>query len=312
MLVKNLWLSLDPYMRGRMSQAKSYAKGVEIGDVITGETAGEVIESKHPNFKLGDTVTGRSGLAALRLRSRRLAHQGRRVARPAVVLPWLRWHAGLTAWFGLKDIGQPKAGRDGRRVRRLGRGRQRGRASSRRSRAAARSASRAARRNATTSSSELGFDACVDYKAGHLNDDLKAAAPKGIDVLLRERRRRNPRRGAAADECVLAHRGLRPDLAVQRDRALRREDLPVDPDQPHQGAGLHRLRLDWSAMPKATRSSLELVAGGQAQVPRIRAPTGSRTRRRPSSACSRARISASSWSSWLDTFRYSLKPEGIP
>ena len=55
-LVKNLWLSLDPYMRGRMSQAKSYAKGVEIGEVITGETAGEVLESKHPRFKPGDKV----------------------------------------------------------------------------------------------------------------------------------------------------------------------------------------------------------------------------------------------------------------
>src|SRR6187401_2075044 len=55
-LVKNLWLSLDPYMRGRLSQAKSYTKGVEVGDVMTGETAGEVVDSKHPGFKLGDKV----------------------------------------------------------------------------------------------------------------------------------------------------------------------------------------------------------------------------------------------------------------
>jgi len=60
-LVKNLWLSLDPYMRGRISPQKSYAKGVEIGDVLTGETAGEVLESKHPKFKPGDTVTAPSG-----------------------------------------------------------------------------------------------------------------------------------------------------------------------------------------------------------------------------------------------------------
>ena len=56
-LVKNHWLSLDPYMRGRMSQQKSYAKGLEIGEVMTGETAGEVVESKHPGFKPGDKVT---------------------------------------------------------------------------------------------------------------------------------------------------------------------------------------------------------------------------------------------------------------
>src|SRR3989337_3207131 len=60
-LVKNLWLSLDPYMRGRLSQQKSYVKGVEIGDVMTGETAGEVVESKHAGFKPGDKVTAPSG-----------------------------------------------------------------------------------------------------------------------------------------------------------------------------------------------------------------------------------------------------------
>ena len=60
-LVKNLWLSLDPYMRGRLSQQKSYVKGVEIGEVMTGETAGEVVESRHPKFKPGDTVTAPSG-----------------------------------------------------------------------------------------------------------------------------------------------------------------------------------------------------------------------------------------------------------
>ena len=61
-LVRNLWLSLDPYMRGRLSQAKSYVKGVEIGDVMTGETAGEVVESKHPKFKPGDKVITSGGM----------------------------------------------------------------------------------------------------------------------------------------------------------------------------------------------------------------------------------------------------------
>src|SRR5512147_587896 len=60
-LVKNLWLSLDPYMRGRISQQKSYAKGVEIGEVMTGETAGEVVQSKHPKFAPGDAVTAPAG-----------------------------------------------------------------------------------------------------------------------------------------------------------------------------------------------------------------------------------------------------------
>ena len=57
-VVKNLWLSLDPYMRGRMNAGKSYVKHLEVGDVMTGGTVGEVIESNHPKFRPGDTVFG--------------------------------------------------------------------------------------------------------------------------------------------------------------------------------------------------------------------------------------------------------------
>src|SRR5207237_8030532 len=55
-LVRNLWLSLDPYMRGRMSDAKSYVKGVDVGEVMVGQTVGEVLESRHPKLKVGDRV----------------------------------------------------------------------------------------------------------------------------------------------------------------------------------------------------------------------------------------------------------------
>src|SRR5918999_4598127 len=60
-LVKNVWLSLDPYMRGRMSDAKSYVKGVDIGEVMVGQTVGEVLESKHPGLKKGDHVLTQLG-----------------------------------------------------------------------------------------------------------------------------------------------------------------------------------------------------------------------------------------------------------
>ena len=60
-LVRNLWLSLDPYMRGRMSDAKSYVKGVEIGELMVGQTVGEVLESRHPKLKLGDNVLTQLG-----------------------------------------------------------------------------------------------------------------------------------------------------------------------------------------------------------------------------------------------------------
>ncbi len=60
-LVKNLWLSLDPYMRGRMNEGKSYAAKQEIGEVMIGGTVGEVIESKNPKFTAGDKVLGMLG-----------------------------------------------------------------------------------------------------------------------------------------------------------------------------------------------------------------------------------------------------------
>src|SRR2546422_4981359 len=60
-LVKNLWLSLDPYMRGRMSDAKSYVKGVEIGEVMVGQTVGEVVDSSHPKLNVGDIVLTQLG-----------------------------------------------------------------------------------------------------------------------------------------------------------------------------------------------------------------------------------------------------------
>jgi NADPH-dependent curcumin reductase CurA len=61
LLIKIHWLSLDPYMRGRMSTAKSYVKPVEVGEVMTGGTVGEVIESSNPKFKTGDYVVGSLG-----------------------------------------------------------------------------------------------------------------------------------------------------------------------------------------------------------------------------------------------------------
>ena len=60
-LVRNLWLSLDPYMRGRMSDAKSYVKGVDIGEVMVGQTVGEVVESRHAELKVGDIVLTQLG-----------------------------------------------------------------------------------------------------------------------------------------------------------------------------------------------------------------------------------------------------------
>jgi len=180
-LVKNLWLSLDPYMRGRMSQQKSYVKGVEPGEVMTGETAGEVVESKHPKFKPGDKVTAPSGW--------QLYWSGKgemltKVDASKVSLSYFLGCLGMpgrTAYFGMKDICQPKPGETvvvsaasgavGSVVGQL--------AKAWGCRAVGIAGGKA---KCDYAVKELGFDACVDYKAGDLYGQLKAACPKGVDA----------------------------------------------------------------------------------------------------------------------------------
>jgi len=180
-LIKNLWLSLDPYMRGRISQQKSYVKGVGIGEVMSGETAGEVIESKDPKFKPGDKVTAPSGW--------QLYWSGKsdlltKVDASRVPLSYFLGCLGMpgrTAYFGMKDICAPKPGETvvvsaasgavGSVVGQL--------AKAWGCRAVGIAGGKAKCDYVTK---ELGFDACIDYKAGNLHDDLKAACPKGVDA----------------------------------------------------------------------------------------------------------------------------------
>jgi NADPH-dependent curcumin reductase CurA len=180
-LVKNLWLSLDPYMRGRLSQQKSYAKGVEIGEVMTGETAGEVIESRHPKFRAGDTVTAFSGWQLYGCHKGELLTKADATRVPLSFFLGCVGMPGRTAYFGLKDIGQPEPGETvvvsaasgavGSVVGQL--------AKSWGCRAVG--IAGGARKCAYVVN-ELGFDACVDYKAGNLDRDLKEASPSGVDV----------------------------------------------------------------------------------------------------------------------------------
>ena len=180
-LVKNLWLSLDPYMRGRISQQKSYVKGVEIGEVMTGETAGEVVESKHPGFKAGDKVTAPSGWQLYCcLKGEALTKVDASNAPLSYFLGCLGM-PGRTAYFGMKEICAPKPGETvvvsaasgavGSVVGQL--------AKAWGCRAVGIAGGKA---KCDYAVKELGFDACVDYKAGGLFDELKAACPKGVDV----------------------------------------------------------------------------------------------------------------------------------
>ncbi len=181
-LVKNLYLSLDPYMRGRMNDSKSYAAKTELGAVMVGATVGVVTQSHNPKFQVGNTVLGYfgwqqygvssgSGLQVLPV----VEHVPVSAYLGALGMP------GITAWIGLMTIGEPKSGETvvvsaaagavGSVVGQL--------AKAKGCRAVGIAGGKA---KCDYVINELGFDACVDYKAGNLAADLAAAAPKGIDV----------------------------------------------------------------------------------------------------------------------------------
>ena len=181
-LVRNHWLSLDPYMRGRMNDAKSYAAPVNLGDVMVGGTAGEVVASKNPKFAVGDKVVGylgwqlfgvSDGAMLMKVDDRHIplsAYLG------SVGMP------GVTAWYGLMDICQPKAGETVVVTAASGAvGSVVGQLAKMKGCRAVGIAGGAEKCRYVVD--ELGFDACVDYKAGNLWKDIKAATPQGIDCL---------------------------------------------------------------------------------------------------------------------------------
>jgi NADPH-dependent curcumin reductase CurA len=179
-LVKNLWLSLDPYMRGRMNDTKSYAAKQELGEVMIGGTVGEVVESKNPKFAAGDKVLGMFGWQQYGLSNGAGLNKIDASRVPMQAFLGVLGMPGVTAWVGLLDICQPKAGETvvvsaasgavGSVVGQI--------AKIKGCRAVGIAGGKA---KCDYVVKELGFDACVDYKAGKLKDDLKAAAPNGID-----------------------------------------------------------------------------------------------------------------------------------
>ena len=181
-LVKNLWLSLDPYMRGRISDAKSYVPPVAIGAVMVGQTVGEVVESKHPGFKAGDHV-----LTSLGWQTHGVAKGGEIAkvdANAGVPLSYflgVLGMPGLTAYFGLYEIGHPRAGNT------LVVSAASGAVGSVVGQLAKASGCRVVgiaggKAKCDYVVKDLGFDACVDYKAGKLDEHLGAACPNGVDV----------------------------------------------------------------------------------------------------------------------------------
>jgi hypothetical protein len=179
-LVKNLWLSLDPYMRGRMSDARSYVKGVDIGEVMVGQTVGEVLESRHPKLRQGDKVLTQSGWQ-LYGTTKEATKVDESKGAPLSYYLGILGMPGMTAYFGLKEIGQPKAGETVVVSAASGAvGSVVGQLAKLWGARAVGIAGGAQKCDYVTR--ELGFDACVDYKAGNLHRDLREACPKGVDV----------------------------------------------------------------------------------------------------------------------------------
>lgn len=179
-LVKNHYLSLDPYMRGRIGEGKSYAKGVEIGEVMVGGTVGEVVESRNPRFQVGEFVVGLMGWQEYAVTDGTGIMKVENPAIPLSAYLGVVGMPGATAWTGLMEICQPRVGETvvvsaasgavGSVVGQLAKLQ------------GCRAVGIAGGRDKCDYVvQELGFDACVDYKAGQLYRDLKAAVPKGID-----------------------------------------------------------------------------------------------------------------------------------
>ncbi|MCZ3381813.1 NADP-dependent oxidoreductase [Kosakonia sp. SOY2] len=180
-LLRTVFLSLDPYMRGRMSDAPSYSPPVKIGEVMCGGTVSRVVKSQHPDFAEGDWVLGYSGWQDYDISGGEgLVKLGDNPPHPSWPLGILGM-PGFTAYMGLLDIGQPKSGETlvvaaatgpvGATVGQIGK-------------------IKGCRVVGVAGGSEkcrhavdvLGFDHCIDHHAEDFAEQLAAACPQGIDI----------------------------------------------------------------------------------------------------------------------------------
>ncbi|QCP49691.1 NADP-dependent oxidoreductase [Trinickia violacea] len=178
--VRNHYLSLDPYMRGRMSDAKSYAEPQPLNEVMIGGTVGEVVESNHPAFAVGDKVVGALGWQEYGTSDGVGLHKVDDTHVPLSAYLGVVGMPGVTAWYGLNKIIAPRAGQT--IVVSAASGAVGGVVGQLAKLAGCRAVGIAGGPDKCRYVVEtLGFDACVDYKAGNLYPDLKAATPDGID-----------------------------------------------------------------------------------------------------------------------------------
>ncbi len=180
-LMHTLYLSLDPYMRGRMSAAKSYAKPATIGQPMVGGTVGEIVKSRNPKYAAGDIVLGYGGWQEYALSNGAGLRKLDPKAAPVSTALGVLGMPGMTAYVGLTEIGQPKPGETVVVAAASGAvGSVVGQIAKIKGARAIGIAGGAEKCRFVAQ--ELGFDACVDHRAPDLAQQLEAACPKGIDV----------------------------------------------------------------------------------------------------------------------------------
>lgn len=179
-LVQNRWLSIDPYMRVRMNEARSYAPPQPLGEVMGGTTAGDVVASSHPAFQVGAHVVGLGGWQEYAIDTGAAFVKVGASPIPLQAFLGVAGMPGITAWYGIRRIIVPKSGETivvsaasgavgsvaGQLARQAG------------CRVVGIAGGAGKCRHVVD---DLGFDACVDYKAGNLDAQLAAVAPGGID-----------------------------------------------------------------------------------------------------------------------------------
>lgn len=254
-LLRTVYLSLDPYMRGRMSAAKSYANPVEIGDTMVGGTVSRVVTSKNKRFNEGDWVLSQGGWQDYSITNGEgVINLGADTPNPSWALGILGM-PGFTAWAGLEFIGEPKAGETvvvaaatgpvGATVGQI--------AKLKGCRVVGVAGGEEKCRYAIE---ELGFDACIDRREGDLKEALKEACPDGIDVYFENV-------GGAVFDAVLPlmnPHGRRPGPLSA--------DPWHDPDAEAARSGLHHLRHFRPQVPRIPEGHAGLAEGREDQVSR--------------------------------------------
>jgi len=179
-LVRNLFMSVDPYMRGRMNDRKSYVPPFEIGKVLEGGAVGEVIESRSNELKVGDVVTSRYGWREAFIATPKELHAVNKAVRPLSVYLGTLGMTGMTAWAGLTIVEvkagdiiyiSGAAGAVGNMAGQLAK-----------LRGCRVVGSAGSEEKVKRLIDECGFDAAFNYKTGPVLDQLNLAAPDGIDV----------------------------------------------------------------------------------------------------------------------------------